>query len=273
MRGNRGLVVGIRNRDRVSGNVPLASLIFNFAAPLYGKPSLLSFDDVQTLFMKFGRSLQHLMTRVTYNDLAGLSNIEWDAVEVGEHLMAHLLYHDDNIRRISGHFTSNEPISDELVAAIRARRHNLAGFRLSRELYVAALDVELHAKQDFWLDTVRRLWPQFHVMALDKKDAHPCSMVDIFSGSWGGAYFGHVWSRMVAADVYSAFYEAKGVTDEEQLVGARYRDTFLALGGAHHASEVFRRFRGRDPSSRALIKSLGLERQPQVAAIVDEKAT
>lgn len=266
---NPGLVVGIRNRDRVSNNVPLASLIFNFPDPLYGKPSLLSFGDVQTLFQKFGRSLQHLLTRVSFNELAGLSNIEWDAVEVGEHLMTHLLYHGDQIKRISGHFTSNEPIPDDLIAAIQEQRRSLAGFALSRELYVAALDVELHTSKDFWLDVVRKLYPQYHVMALDKKDAHPCSLVDIFSGNWGGAYFGHVWSRMVAADVYSAFYEAKGVTAEERQVGERYRDTFLALGGAYHASDVFRKFRGRDPSSKALVKSLGLQR---TVSVTDEKA-
>lgn len=267
-RGNKGLVVGIRNRDRFSNNVPLAALVFNFSDPLYGKPSLLSFGDVQTLFQKFGRSLQHLLTRVSYNDLAGLSNIEWDAVEVGEHLMTHLIYHGDNIKRISGHFTSNEPIPDELIAAIQEQRRSLAGFRLSRELYVAALDVELHSSQDFWLEVVRRLYPQYHVMGLDKKDAHPCSLVDIFSGSWGGAYFGHVWSRMVAADVYGAFDEARGVAEQEQQVGERYRDTFLALGGAHHASDVFRKFRGRDPSSQALVKSLGLNR---TTVVTDEK--
>lgn len=265
-RGNPGLVVGIRNRDRAANNVPLAALIFNFSAPLYGKPSLLSFGDVRTLFQKFGRSLQHLLTRVSYNELAGLSNIEWDAVEVSEHLMTHLLYHGDNIKRISGHFTSNETIPDELVAAIQQQRRSLAGFRLCRELYVAALDVELHSSQAFWLDVVRQLYPRYHAMALDKKDAHPCSLVDIFSGSWGGAYFGHVWSRMVAADVYSAFDEAKGVAQQEQLVGERYRDTFLALGGANHASEVFRRFRGRDPSAQALVKSLGLSRTDEKTA-------
>lgn len=266
VQGSSGLMVGIRNRCHVSDNCPLAALIFNFSSPLYGKPSLLTFNDVNTLFIKFGHSLQHLLTKVNHSELAGLSNVEWDAVEVSGHVLSHLLYHENNIKNISGHFVSEEQLSDDLVIAIKEQRKHLAGFRLCSELYIASLDLELHSKKDFWLDIVKSLWNDYYVFPLDKKDAHPCSLTDIFSGDWGGAYFSHIWSRVIAADVYSAFYEVKDQPDMVEEVGRRFRDTYLALGGSSHSSDVFRRFRGRDPSAKPLLKTLGLNK-----SIVDKE--
>lgn len=256
-----GLMVGVRNRCRTSGNCPLAALIFNLPVPLYGKPSLLSFDDVHRLFRKFGHSLQHLLTRVGYSELAGLSNIEWDAVEVTGHVMSHLLHRPDTIEQISGHYAHDEAIPDELVQAIGGGRRHMGGYHLCRELYAARLDLELHTRKDFWFEVVKSLWSEYNVLALDKRDAHPCSFAEIFSGDWAAAYYSHVWSRMIAADVYSAFYEA-AAEGEFEAVGRRFRDTYLALGGSQHAGEVFRRFRGRDPSPKALLKTMGLATSP-----------
>ena len=258
----QGQMVGVRNRCRISDNVPLSALMFNFPIPLYGKPSLLQFNDVQTLFSKFGHSLQHLLTQANYSELAGLSNIEWDAVEVCGHVMSHLLYHQNTIKSISSHYANEATIPDELVTAIQERRKHMAGFLLSQELYFASLDLELYSKKDFWLDILKGIWSEYNVLPLDKKNAHLCSMAPIFSGNWAAAYYSHIWSRLIAADVYSAFYEAQGTPNEASTVGKRFRETYLALGGSCHSSEVFRRFRGRDPSPKALLKTLGLYKAP-----------
>lgn len=255
--GNSGWMVGIVNKSIVAGDKPLAALICNFPAPLYGKPSLLSLDDVNILFHKFGHALQHLLTETQYSELAGLSNVEWDAVEVSGHLLTHLLHDPDVIRSISSHYGTEQLLPDECIMAIQKHQKHLAGYSLCRELYFSNLDLELHLTSDYWLDIVKNLYPQFHTFPLDKKDAHPCSMMTIFSGDWGAAYFSRLWSRMVAADVYSAFAEAKSKGQQPEA-GRRYRDTFLALGGGCHPSEVFRQFRGRDPSPKALLQKLGI---------------
>uniref|UniRef100_A0A2M4BFJ1 Putative oligopeptidase n=1 Tax=Anopheles marajoara TaxID=58244 RepID=A0A2M4BFJ1_9DIPT len=255
--GNAGWMVGIVNRSVAASAQPLAALICNFAAPLYGKPSLLTVDDLQTLFNRFGRGLQHLLTECGYSDVAGLSNIEWDAVEVAGHVFTHLLRDGDTIRSLASHYTNGNPLPEPCVEAILRRRTHLAGYRLCRELYHSRLDLQLHLTSDYWLDVVRYLYPQYHTFPLDRKDAHPCSMLPIFSGEWGAAYYSHLWSEMIAADVYSAFAEAKEPAQREE-VGRRFRETFLALGGGCHPSEVFRRFRGRDPCPTALLKTLGI---------------
>jgi oligopeptidase A len=262
---NSGWMVGIRNRSVLTHTKPMSALIFNFQTPLYGKPSLLSLSDVKLLFSKFGHALQHLLTKSSHSDLAGLSNVEWDAVEISGHVMANLLDNENVLKLISAHYSTEDPLPDTLINAIIEKKKHLAGFRLCRELYLTALDLELHTKKDFWLEIVKDLYPKFIGFELDKKDAHPCSFTPIFTGEWGGAYFSHVWSKLVAADVYGAFYEASKSPNEQDFlqVGERFRNTFLCYGGSLHPSEIFRRFRGRDPSHKALLKSLGLKQQQQ----------
>jgi len=116
-------------------------------------------------------------------------------------------------------------------------------------------------RKDFWLDVVKKLWPKFHPFALEKTDSHPCSFTDIVSGDWAAAYYSHTWSKMVATDIFSSFQEA-GMNDPKALreVGERYRSVVLGNGGSCHPSETFRQFRGRDPSSHALLSNLGLVR-------------
>lgn len=258
MQPTSGWMVGIRNRCKISDISPLAALIFNFQVPLYGKPSLLSFGDVETLFRNFGKSLQHLLTQVNYNDLAGLSNIEWDAVDVSGLVMSHMILHGNTLKTLSGHYTTDQPLPDNLIEAIKAEKKHMAGYELSRELYLATLDLELYSKSHFWMDVVKELWPQFCLIPLEKKDSHVCSFSEIFSGDYPAAYFSHIWSKVIAADIYSNFYEVRNNEQNVQAVGKRFRDTYLALGGSVHPSEVFRKFRGRDPSSKALLKMLGL---------------
>lgn len=254
-----GWMVGITNRCQVTNTIPLSALIFNFQEPLYGKPSLLTVGDLDILFKKFGHALQHLLTQVNYSELAGLSNIEWDAVEICSHVMSHLLFESEVLKSISSHYSTEETIPVEMLNAIQEQRKHLSGYKLCRELYFAELDLQFHMSSNFWLEIVKKVWPKYHVMELNKKDAHPCSLTSIFAAEWGAAYFSHIWSRLVAADVYSAFHEVKDNPEAIIEVGKRFRSVYFSLGGSCHPSEVFRRFRGRDPSSKALLKTLGLD--------------
>lgn len=251
---NTGWMVALRNKTSQLNSIPLASLIFGFPAPIYGKPSLLSLRDIQLLFFKFGQALQHLLTRANYNEIAGLSTIDWDVVEVSGNLMTHLLYDAATLKSISCHYSTDEPISDTNIAAIQNARHHFAGFDLCEELYLSNLDLKLHKTKEFWLEIVKQLYPQHFVFQLDKRDAHPCSFLPAIAGDYGAAYFSHLYAKMIAADVYSAFEETKRNNPVDIVqIGKRFRDTFLAHGGSE---EVFRRFRGRDPSPKALLKTI-----------------
>lgn len=257
-----GWTVTIRDKCSFNNSTPLLSIIFNFSAPLYGKPCTLSLQEVKILFAKFGYALPDLLSETNYRELAGNRNVEWDAVEVTSNLFTNLLYRTDILKSISEHVATKEPLSDQLIKSIQNERLTMISYHLCNELYISALDLELYSKTDFWLDIVRKLWPQYNTFKLDKRESKLCSMVEIISQNWFGAYFSHLWSQLIAADIYNAFDEAsKGKNPNEQLleVGQRYRQSYLALGGACHQSKVFRDFRGRDPSSQALINQLELK--------------
>ncbi|XP_069701808.1 uncharacterized protein [Periplaneta americana] len=255
-----GWMIALRGRSAVAETTPLASLIFNFPRSSDGKPTLLCFSDLHILFRKFGHALQHLLTRTSYIEVSGLSTVEWDAVEICSNFMTHWLYDKNTMNLISGHVESGEPLPSDLMQQLLASQKHLAGYDLCRELYLASLDLELYTSKDFWLDVVRNLWPQYLAFPLDEKDSHPCSLTAIVCEEWSAAYYCHLWSRVLAADVFSAFREA-GLDNRDELscIGKRFRSTFLALGGGCHPAEVFRRFRGRDPSPKALLNALGLK--------------
>ncbi|KAL3285219.1 hypothetical protein HHI36_019333 [Cryptolaemus montrouzieri] len=254
-------MVGIQNKSKVCDKIPLASLIFNFDLPSNGKPSLLSLKDVNNLFYRFGHALQHLLTRTSYSEVSGLSNIEWDMVEVSGHVFSHLLNNEEVIRSISSNYETGEKLPENLIRSILGIKKHMAGLDLCRELYLSAVDLELYSTNDYWVKIVKNLWPQFRSFPLDKYDSHLCSFTQIFTEEWAAAYYSHVWSRMIAADVYSAFEEVQGNDQQIVEVGKRYRDTFLALGGSVHSSKIFRHFRGRDPSPQAFLDSLGLNNE------------
>ncbi|XP_021916565.1 probable cytosolic oligopeptidase A isoform X2 [Zootermopsis nevadensis] len=255
-----GWVIALRGRSSAVNTTPLASLIFNLPQPQEGQPALLSISDLHLLFKKFGHALQHLLTRTSYLEVSGLSNVEWDAIEVCSNFMVHWLYNQNTIDLISGHVETGDPLPSSMMQQLCLGQKHMAGYELCRELYLASLDLELHTSKDFWWDLVKKLWPQYLAFPLDSKDSHPCSFAAIFCEEWGAAYYCHLWGRVIAADVFSTFLEAElHSTEDRSAVGRRFRSTFLALGGSCHPGEVFRRFRGRDPSPRALLSSLGLK--------------
>ncbi|XP_047026431.1 probable cytosolic oligopeptidase A [Helicoverpa zea] len=256
-----GWHIAIRNKCTSTETTPLSALIFNFQTPSEDKPSLLTFNEVGILFQRFGHCLRHLLTKANYSEVAGLSNVEWDAAEVCGQVMTHWLYDPNTIRSVSGHCETGEPLPDDIVKNLQNIRGHMSGYNLCKELYLSKLDLELHTKKAFWRDIVRELWPKYHALPFDKYDSHPLSFTKIISEEWGSAYYCRLWSRMIAADIYSAFEEARQGDQDVLDVGKRYRDTFLAVGGSCHPSEVFRRFRGRDPSPHALLKNLGLPKK------------
>lgn len=251
---SKGWMVGIQNGSKITESKPLSALIFHFQPPVGENPSFLTFKEVEFLFHKFGHSLQHLLTRANYSEVSGVSNIEWDAVEICGNVLSHWLYNKSTLNAISSNFP------DEISETLTNVRKHCAGFDLCRELYLSALDLELHSSKQFWLPIIKALWPKYRSFPLEKIDSHPCSFTQVFADEWGAAYYSHVWSKLIAADVYSAFHEVQGDDKAIATVGKRFRDTFLALGGSCHPSEVFRMFRGRDPSPKALLKSLGLKK-------------
>ncbi len=244
--------------------LPVAYLVCNQAPPTDGKPSLMSFGEAETLFHEFGHGLQHMLTRVEHGLAAGIRNVEWDAVELPSQFMENWLYERDVVRGISGHVETGEPLPEALFEKICAARNHMAGSTMLRQLYFALTDLTLHGGYDPQggespFDVQRRVAERTTVIPPLPEDRFLCSFGHIFGGGYAAGYYSYKWAEVLSADAFAAFEEA-GLEEDEALreTGRRYRETVLALGGSRSPMEVFTAFRGREPTTEALLRHSGL---------------
>ncbi len=252
---------------RADGDVrlPVAYLICNQTPPVDGKPSLMTFREVETLFHEFGHGLQHMLTRVDYVDVAGINNIEWDAVELPSQFMENWCYHRPTLLGFARHLETGAPLGEDLFGKLVAARTYRAGSQFLRQIYFATLDLQLHHHLDpaagmaGVMATVKEVSSQNTVIAPLPEDRFLCSFSHIFSGGYAAGYYSYKWAEVLAADAFAAFEEA-GLQDPPAVArtGRRFRDTVLALGGSRPPADVFRAFRGRDATTRALLTHSGL---------------
>lgn len=266
-----GYIVPIREHCKRTNSTPLMSLIYNFNAPLYGKPHTLKLKQVEVVFSKFANLLQKLLNESNYRELSGLINVEYVNDKICSGVFTNLLYKNDVLKSISEHQSTKEPLTDEHIHAIQAQRLAFAGYNLSTQLFKSHLDFELYTTQSFWLELLRKHYAKYFVFELDKRDSRLLSMHDIVVGNWSGCYFGLVWAELMAADIYDAF-DKKANTDESIIkVGQRFRDTFLSSGCNTDSLELFRNFRGRDPAIDALVSTRQLIQAKPVEPVKDKQ--
>jgi oligopeptidase A len=258
------------NRGRLGDRLrlPVAYLICNQSPPVDDRPSLMTFSEVETLFHEFGHGLQHMLTRVNYPGAAGINNVEWDAVELPSQFMENWCYHQETLLKLARHYQTGEPLPDALFQKILAARNFMTGSAILRQVSFGWLDIELHSryqpggKETIW-DVRDRLAKTTTVIPPLPEDAFLCAFNHIFAGGYAAGYYSYFWAEVLSADAFAAF-EDEGLDDEQAIAktGRRFRDTVLALGGSQHPMEVFKTFRGREPSTAALLKARGLTAIP-----------
>jgi oligopeptidase A len=253
-----------RRRAAPGVRLPVAYLVCNQAPPVDGRPSLLTFDEVETLFHEFGHGLQHLLTTVDHGLASGIRNVEWDAVELPSQFMENWCYHRETLLGLSRHVDTGEPLPDALFEKIASARTFRAGSLMLRQLTFALLDLELHHRYDpdgaeTPFAVQQRLAARTSVLPPLSDDRFLCGFNHIFAGGYAAGYYSYKWAEVLSADAFGAFEEA-GLDDGAAVaaVGRRYRDTVLALGGSRPAMEVFQAFRGRAPTTAALLRHAGL---------------
>jgi oligopeptidase A len=244
--------------------LPVAYLVCNQSPPVDGKPSLMTFREVETLFHEFGHGLQHMLTQVDYADASGINNVEWDAVELPSQFMENWCYERETFFKMARHYETGEPLAEADYQKLLAARHFMTGHAILRQVNFGWLDIELHqhyqagGPETIW--QVRdRLAKTTSVLPPLSEDAFLCSFGHIFAGGYAAGYYSYFWAEVLSADAFSAFEEV-GLTNEAALqeTGRRFRNTVLALGGSEHPMMVFKAFRGREPSTDALLRHRGL---------------
>lgn len=243
--------------------LPVAHLVCNQTRPIGDAPALMSFNEVLTLFHEFGHGLQHMLTRVDYGLAAGIRNIEWDAVELPSQFMENWCYERDVLTTISAHVETGQPLPDPLYEKLTRARTYRAGSDMLRQILFGLTDLMLHDGSDRGESphqTQRSVAEETLVLQPLAEDRMLCSFGHIFAGGYAAGYYSYKWAEVLSADAFAAF-EEEGLGDQakEREVGARYRDTVLALGGSRDPMDVYVAFRGREPSTDALLRHAGLQ--------------
>lgn len=247
-----------------SVRLPVAYLVCNQSPPVEGKPSLMTFREVETLFHEFGHGLHHMLTQVNYPGAAGINNVEWDAVELPSQFMENWCYDRPTLMVLARHYETGEPLPEDIYQKLLAARHFRSGSHMLRQVHFGWVDMELHAHyRSGGPETVRqvrdRLAQTTMVMPPLDEDAFLCAFSHIFAGGYEAGYYSYFWAEVLSADAFSAFEEADLNNEAAvQATGRRFRETILALGGSRHPMELFKQFRGREPSTTALLRHRGL---------------
>jgi oligopeptidase A len=259
-----------RFRDGENVELPVAFLTCNFAPPAGGHPSLLTHDDVQTIFHEFGHGLHHMLTRIDLPSIGGIDGVEWDAVELPSQLMENFCWNRQALDLFARHWSTGEKLPGELFDKMLAARHFQAGMFLVRQLEFGLFDFLLHTDYDpargaRVMDTLEAARREAAVMHPPAWQRFPHAFTHIFAGGYAAGYYSYLWAEVLSADVFGAFEEnalrnqageAGDVIDA--ATGARFRDEFLSVGASRPALESFIAFRGRAPQPDALLRAYGL---------------
>jgi len=244
--------------------LPVAYLVCNQTPPVDGKPSLMTFNEVETLFHEFGHGLQHMLTKVDYAGAAGINNVEWDAVELPSQFMENWCYDRPTLMGMAKHYETGESLPEHYYQKLLAARHYMSGSAMLRQLHFSRVDLELHHRyqpggDETPADVRNRIAKTTTILPPLPEDAFLCAFGHIFGGGYAAGYYSYKWAEVLSADAFAAFEDA-GLNDEDAIAttGKRYRDTVLALGGSLHPMEVFKAFRGREPSTEPLLRHSGL---------------
>ena len=244
--------------------LPVAHLICNGTPPVGDTPSLMTFREVETLFHEFGHGLQHMLTTVDLRDASGINGVEWDAVELPSQFMENWCYHRPTLLGMAIHYETGEVLPDDLFQKICKARNYRAASGMLRQLQFGMTDMALHSRFD---PNGKQSVFDIHAEIAQKTSPMPplpenkflCAFSHIFAGGYAAGYYSYKWAEVLSADAFAAFEDA-GLDDESAVAqtGRKFRDTVLAEGGSRHPMEIYRDFRGREPSTEALLRHNGL---------------
>jgi oligopeptidase A len=251
-----------RSRHRHAGGVqkPVAFLTCNFAPPTAELPSLLTHDDVVTLFHEFGHGLHVLLTEVDYPSIAGISGVEWDAVELPSQFMENFCWQRPALDLFARHYRTGAPLPDALFKRMTDARLFQVGLFLLRQLEFGLFDFRLHLEYDpargaRTLEILADVRREVAVRPVPAWERFPHAFTHVFAGGYAAGYYSYLWAEVLSADAFAKFEDA-GVFDE--ATGAEFRRHVLAVGGSRPALSSFIAFRGREPDPAALLRSYGL---------------
>lgn len=244
--------------------LPVAFLTCNFTAPTAELPSLLTHNEVTTLFHEFGHGLHHMLTTVDCAAVSGINGVPWDAVELPSQFLENWCWEKEAIPLISSHYQSGEVLPQSMLDKMLAAKHFQAGMLMMRQLEFALFDMRLHTGNapektvniQRLLDQVRE---QVAVYPVPQFNRFQHSFSHIFAGGYAAGYYSYKWAEVLSADAFSCF-EEEGIFN--RATGERFLREILQRGGSADPMTMFINFRSRKPSTDALLRHSGIVDKP-----------
>ena len=237
---------------------PHVSIVCNFTKPTPSKPSLLSYDEVQTLFHEFGHALHGMLSTCTYRSIAG-TNVYWDFVELPSQIMENWVTEKEGLDLFARHYQTGEAIPHELMEKLKASQKYLAGWSSLRQLTFAMMDMTWHSTNPSQIKDVDKFeemaTSETRLMEKIPGTNSSCSFSHIFAGGYSAGYYSYKWAEVLDADAFE-FFKEKGLFNPE--VAESFRRNILSRGGTEHPMELYKKFRGREPDPNALLRRDGL---------------
>ncbi len=238
---------------------PHVSIVCNFTKPTATKPSLLTFNEVTTLFHEFGHALHGMLANTTYKSLSGTS-VSWDFVELPSQVLENWCYEKEALELFAKHYETGETIPMELVTKIKESASFHEGMQTLRQLSFGLLDMQWHAGES--PETITSV-KSFETNAFSDTQLYPAvaencmstAFAHIFQGGYSAGYYSYKWAEVLDADAFEYFQE-KGVFNKE--VATKFKETVLSKGGTEKPMDLYKRFRGKEPKPDALLKRAGL---------------
>ncbi|MBA4317696.1 MAG: peptidase M3 [Flavobacterium sp.] len=242
---------GINERPHISN-------VCNFTKPTETKPSLLTFNEVTTLFHEFGHALHGMLANTTYPSLSGTS-VYWDFVELPSQIMENWCYEPEALALFAYHYEIGEMIPMELVHKIKESASFQEGMATMRQLSFGLLDMGWHGQDPSNIKDIKTFeTEQFAATQLYpdvKENAMSTAFSHIFQGGYSSGYYSYKWAEVLDADAFEYFQE-KGIFNKE--VAAKFKENVLSKGGTEHPMILYKRFRGQEPKPEALLRRAGL---------------
>lgn len=248
-----------REASNVNGNTkrPHVSIVCNFTKPTKDTPSLLTFQEVTTLFHEFGHALHGMLPNTTYESLSG-TNVYWDFVELPSQFYENFCYEPEALKLFAKHYQTGEIIPQELIEKVKASSSFMEGYQTVRQLSFGLLDIAYHANdlaeindlQQFEKETFKQteLYPEIDKNMMSTSFSH------IFQGGYSSGYYSYKWAEVLDADAF-AFFQETGIFNPET---AQKFYKLLSSGGTVEPMKLYEEFRGHKPTADALLKRAGL---------------
>ena len=237
---------------------PHVSIVCNFTKPTATKPSLLTFNEVTTLFHEFGHALHGMLADTVYPNLSGTS-VYWDFVELPSQIFENWCYEPEALALFAKHYQTSEIIPSEYVTKIKESASFQEGMATMRQISFGLLDMGWHGSDPSEIKDLKafetsqfantQLYPDVAENAMSTAFSH------IFQGGYSSGYYSYKWAEVLDADAF-AYFQTHGIFNKE--IATKFKDTILSQGGTDHPMTLYKNFRGQEPKPDALLKRAGL---------------